>query len=214
MSSGQGIPLTPDRGGQVKRALFGLVWLIVAGVLGYLATIYGFMAGLGSFIFGLAGISLIAMSFTFMGKGPCPACNTEMRGISKNEEAAHCGNCGDYSVAREGQLFRTPENHVTAESSYPIELEAEKDPGFPAACVTCGAPAVTAHPRELEKTIVGVPGVGKVLKKWTVALPLCERHQTPDSLGNPPGVTSFENVVKISSYRVWREMRGRGARPA
>ena len=27
--------------------------------------------------------------------------------------------------------------------------------------------------------------MARLVKKWTIALPLCEKHQTPDSLGNP-----------------------------
>lgn len=209
-----GTPLVVDRGAARTKRIGGLGMVLLAAGLGYLATLHGFLAGMGAFVFGVAGLSLLAASFGFAGKGPCPSCGAEIPDVPCESEGVPCPGCGAYAIVKDAHLHRTPDDHVAGTSLYAVRVEVGQEPGFAPLCVSCGAPAAGSLPRAMSKTAASAPGVGRVVRKWTIWLPLCARHQTLDSLGNPPGVTSYEGCLMISSHRAWRQIRSRGAAPS
>lgn len=148
-----GVPLTADAASKRNKLIYGSVLLAVAGVCGFLATLYGFMAGMGAAIFGISGISMIAAGFSYSGRGPCPTCGKELVDLPRDVEARFCAGCGNCAIVREARLFATPPDHVAKHSIYPVVIEPGTQPDFHGLCVTCGRPATTSLPRELTKTV-------------------------------------------------------------
>ncbi len=204
MDAAAGETLTTDEGAKRNKLIGAAVLLVLAAGCGYLATLYGFMAGMGAAIFGIAGLSVLASAFGFAGVGHCPTCGKEMRDLPRDTEAASCRCCGNFAIIRDAKLFPTPPDHVAKSSAYRIDIEPGVQPNFRGLCATCGKPATTSLPRELTKDVVGVPGVGRLAKTWTIDIAVCDEHSKPDSLGNPAGVTSFGGSLSISSHRTWR----------
>lgn len=199
----QGTALVKDRSLPQRKAVYGLGMIALAVGLGFLVPRYGFMAGMGAFIVGAAGLGVVVSAFAFSGRGPCPTCGAELRGVPKDAAGVLCSSCRRYAISRDGHLFSTPDDHIAAEPIYEIRVEPGHDP-LPHLCVACGAPAEASVERELQDTIIGVQTVARVFERWTVSIPLCARHDTRDSLGNPPGLRTFENLVTVGSYRTWR----------
>ena len=187
----------------------GIVLLGLATGCGVLATHYGFMAGLGAAIFGVAGLSLTVTAFRFTGRGPCPSCGKEMSDVPAETDGARCAHCGAYALVRASTMTVTPETAVAREPIYEIEIEPGAQPAFPELCVGCGAPAVKTLPWELKKEIGGVPGIARTARKWSIDVPFCERHGAPGPLGLPTGIHSFEHKITIQSYLVWLRTTGR-----
>jgi hypothetical protein len=212
-SEAQGVALEADPGSKRIKLAYGALLLLVAGVCGALVPSYGFFPGMGALIFGVAAVSVIVGALVVKtGKAPCPSCGAELADVGYDAEAVPCEKCGAFAMTRAGRIHTTPVDHVAAQSVYPIAL-APGQPYPPAAaslCVACGSPATTRGEREMTKTVVGAPGVGRIVKKWTISRPVCAAHSAPDANGNVGGVTSYEGRLSIRSHRAWRMATGRG----
>ena len=180
--------------------------VLLAVGLGWLATRVGFMAGMGAFIFGVAGLSLLAAGFAYSGKAPCPYCRAELTDLRREADGAYCGACNDYALVKDGGIYRMPEAHVAAMPTYALKVEPGTQPRL-SACVRCGSEAASTMKHQLRKTLVGVPGVGRVVKTWPIQVPVCTNHAAPTQTGMPQGVFSGEGTMTVSSYRVWRDAR-------
>lgn len=210
MSTEQGVPLVGDAGARRNKLLAGGV-LLALGVVGAVLTPrYGFMAGLGAAIFGISGLSVLLAGLGFSGRGPCPSCGAEVRDVPKDAEAIRCSGCGQYCLARAAHLFPTPPDHVATHGVYAVTVEPGTQPDFHGRCAACGQPATRTLPRELSATVVGAPGVARVVRQWTIDVAVCDAHAAPDSLGNPQGVTSYQKELQVAAYATWRAMTGRG----
>jgi hypothetical protein len=206
--------LVIDAQARATKIVIGVLLLGAAAGVGALVPRFGFMAGLGAFAFGIAGISVVVASIRSPARrGACPTCGSELRDVASDAEAVECSACHDYSRVLAGALSTTPDDYVAATSAYALELAPGAQPDFHALCVACGGPATAAHPREMRATAASLPGVATMKKVWSVDVPVCSNHAHVDSLGNPPGVTSFEGTLKISSYRAWKAARGPLAAP-
>jgi predicted RNA-binding Zn-ribbon protein involved in translation (DUF1610 family) len=206
-----GTPLQVDAKGAWLKRGGGAVLLFTAAGLGYLAATFGFAAGMGAFIAGIAGLSLLGASFSFAGTGPCPSCGATLVDVPRDLPGYPCPGCGEYAIVRGACLHRTPPEHVASSSTYAIAVSPEQAPLFGGMCVSCGAPATTTVARQMRKTVVGAPGVGRVVRTWPLPLPVCAAHAQLDSLGNPRGVTSSQGTLLVSSYAAWRAAHARRA---
>lgn len=211
MSASHGIALTADGTSRMHLRVYGLVLLAVAGGLGAMTPSWGFMAGLGAFFFGIAAITVLVGSFGYMGRGPCPSCGNELTAVPKDIDGFPCARCGEYAIVRGASLFPTPADTVAASPCYEIALEPGQPSPFGSLCVGCGRPAARNISHELTRTVVGLPTMPRVVKRWSIEVPHCEEHAKPTSLGLPSGMTSFDGRVKVASYRVWAIATGRAA---
>jgi hypothetical protein len=206
----EGVALESDPGSRRMKIAYGCVLLVLTAICGALVPSYGFMPGMGAFLFGVAGLAVIVGAMTSAtGKGPCPGCGALLTDVPFDVEATACTKCGAFAIARGGRLFPTPEDNVASHGVYPVRIEPGTQPDFRGMCVACGAPATASAPREMSKTVVGAPGVGRLVKKWSIAVPACAAHAAPDTNGNTAGVTSFGGTLSIRSYRAWRAAMGR-----
>lgn len=207
--SAEGVPLTSESGSRNAKRAYGAILIVLAAGCGYLATRYGVPAGIGAAIFGVAGLSAFLASFGFSGTAPCPSCGKAMTGLPREMAGAPCASCGAYAVVRDGRVYPTPADHVASSTVYSFAVEPGTQPSFPPLCVGCGAPATQHVPWELTKTVVGAPGVGRVLRKWSIQVPMCAAHAKPGALGLPTGITSFGGSVQIQSHRAWLALTGK-----
>lgn len=209
MDTTGGIPLVADAGSRRSKLLGGVAMLLLATGLGFLAPRFGFFAGLGAVIFGIAGLSLFLTSLGFSGKGPCPHCQAELKDVPREVEGVFCRGCGSMVLVRDAKLFVTPKDYVARYGIYPVKVVPGTQPDFRGLCACCGKPSSSEVPRELSVTVVGAPGVGRIVKTWKIGVAVCSEHVTPDSLGNPKGVTSFQGNLAIASHAAWRAMTKR-----
>jgi hypothetical protein len=206
----EGVVLENDSGSRRIRIAYGCVLLVLTAICGALVPSHGFMPGMCAVLFGVAGLAVIVGSMTnATGTGPCPGCGAILTDVPLEVEATACTNCGAFAIARGGRLFPTPEDNVASHAVYPVILEPGAQPDFRGMCVACGAPATASAQREMSKTVVGAPGVGRLVKDWSIAVPACAAHAAPDANGNIAGVTSFGGTLSIRSYRAWRAAMGR-----
>lgn len=209
MDPSAGLPLVVDAGSRRHKLLGGVAMLLLATGLGFLAPRFGFFAGMGAVIFGIAGLSLFLTSFGFSGKGPCPTCGAELTDVPREVEGVYCKGCSSMVLVRDAKLFVTPKDYVAKHGIYPVKVEPGTQPDFRGMCACCGKPATSEFPRELSVTVVGAPGVGRIVKTWKIGVAVCGEHVTPDSLGNPKGVISFQGNLSIASHAAWQAMRKR-----
>jgi len=188
-----------------QKLVWGAILLVACGGLVYLATIYGFMAGMGAAILGIAGLSVFAGALlAFQGCGPCPKCGALLSDVPRDLDGVFCSGCSDYLVVKDGVVDVTQEDRVASAPTYPIRVEGGTQPALPGLCLACGQAATQEVERELSATVIGAPGVGRIVKKWTAALPFCAEHAALDELGNPTGLISVGAELRITSYRAWR----------
>lgn len=207
--SSDGVPLTRDTASRTMKLAYGTVLTVLAVVCGYLATLYGALPGVGAFIFGVSGISVIVAAFGFTGTGPCPSCGKPIVDVPRDMPGVPCSGCGAYAIVREARMYPTPDDHVASMTTYGYAVESGAQPPFPPFCVGCGVASTQTVAWELSRTVIGAPGVGRIVKKWSIQVPMCPIHATPGSLGLPTGITSSGGTIQIRSYRVWLALTGR-----
>ena len=84
---------------------------------------------------------------------------------------------------------------------YTITIPVGEQPRLGTRCVCCAQPATSKAPYEMRKTVAGAPGVGRLVKRWTVELPVCASHTT---LRPGIDVQSGEGVLRIKSFTALR----------
>ncbi|MEI8256515.1 MAG: hypothetical protein WCJ30_12650 [Deltaproteobacteria bacterium] len=204
-----GVALVRDTGARNLKVGYGSVLLVGAGVCGYLATLYGFMPGMGAFVLGIAGLSVVGTAFGFTGSGPCPTCGKQLSDVPKNSAGVPCPACGAYATVSAARIFPTADDAVAPQTTYAVRIEPGTQPPFPPLCVGCSKPAAARLPWKLRRTVVGAPGVGRIVREWSIDVPFCETHGRPGALGLPTGITSVDGTIMVQSHRVWRALTGR-----
>jgi hypothetical protein len=201
--------LVRDTGTRSVRLLWGAILTALAVGCGVFTPSWGFAGGMGAIVFGVAGISVIAAAFAFAGRGPCPSCNREMLAVPRDSDGVACSACGAYAQVRAAVMHPTPADAVASTPVYGVTVAPGTQPAFPAMCVGCGQPATVSRPWNLTKTVIGAPGVGRIVDKWTIAVPLCAQHGQLNKLGLPTGITSYQGKVQLQSHRAWLLTTGR-----
>lgn len=204
--SALGVPLDIDTGSSRQKLVGGLVLLGLSAGLAWLARSHGFMAGLGAAVFGIAGLSLLAASRAFSGKGPCPLCRRELTGVPRDIDGLRCHHCQDYVHVKDGQMYATPSDFVATYAVYGLEVEVGAQPALGHRCLRCAEPATATTPKDMI-TSVRVPGVASRTTTWTIQLPVCSAH------AGPAGVSalSMQKTLLMRSYAAWKGIKLAGA---
>lgn len=195
------VELESASGSAVPKVLGALVLLAVCAGLAWLAVDWGFAAGLGALIFGVSGLSLLATAFAWTGRGACTACGKTIDELPSDLEAVRCPHCGVWHRIAGKRMSRTPDDHVASFPCYTITIPVGEQPRLGTRCVCCAQPATSKAPYEMRKTVAGAPGVGRLVKRWTVELPVCASHTT---LRPGIDVQSGEGVLRIKSFAALR----------
>src|SRR5690349_11644649 len=109
MTSTGAVALERDGGAALTKRIGGLVAIAIAIGLGVMTPSWGVFAGLGAAALAIMGISLLAMSFQFTGKGSCPSCGKEMNDLPGEAEAVVCPHCAQFATIEARAMRVTPE---------------------------------------------------------------------------------------------------------